>query len=164
MVCWLHMVSVMVHQMTSGPLSLVLGSLHRLGIVGNAWPNLFFSYRPYGFYAYLGDLFDCPEPIMKVLQQMYKVHEIPVGSKRSYDQVEQILQRFPRMRKFYTDNHRVRWFPNLVLIFEDSSNVTLCHLDYFLLFLSVSLCGVWLLPHHCTNQHPNICHWTLVKC
>lgn len=53
--------------------------------------------RRYGFYAYLQSLFTAPEPIMKYLCKMYRVHQIPVGTELTntmYNQVPKSINVF----------------------------------------------------------------------
>lgn len=46
--------------------------------------------RRYGFYAYLKSLFTAPEPIMKYLCKMYRVHQIPVGTEVTNSMYNQV--------------------------------------------------------------------------
>ncbi|KAM9330698.1 structural maintenance of chromosomes protein 5 [Gastrophryne carolinensis] len=55
----------------------------------------------YGFFSYLRELFDAPQPVMNYLVSQYRVHEVPVGTEKTRHLIEQVL-RETRIRNLYT--------------------------------------------------------------
>ncbi|ESP05608.1 hypothetical protein LOTGIDRAFT_102434, partial [Lottia gigantea] len=49
-------------------------------------------YRRYGFHHYLKDMFECPDPVMRYLCCLYRVHSIPVGDKYTKDNVDGVIK------------------------------------------------------------------------
>ncbi|KAL5004129.1 hypothetical protein ScPMuIL_017585 [Solemya velum] len=63
-------------------------------------------YGQYGFKHYLKDVFTCPEAVMRYLCAQYRVHDIPVGDKSTYDRVANVIRECPELRLFFTENHK----------------------------------------------------------
>ncbi|KAK6178810.1 hypothetical protein SNE40_011310 [Patella caerulea] len=59
-------------------------------------------YRRYGFHHYLKDMFDCPDPVMRYLCCLYRVHCIPVGNKYTKDNVAGVIKDHSELSTFYT--------------------------------------------------------------
>lgn len=49
-----------------------------------------FPFRQYGFFSYLRELFDAPDPVMSYLCCQYHIHEVPVGTERTRERIEQV--------------------------------------------------------------------------
>ena len=63
--------------------------------------------RKYEFVSYLRELFTCPEPVMRYLCKMYNVHQVPVGTRYTKDNVQVVVDNCPEIKLFYTDLDRV---------------------------------------------------------
>ncbi|XP_030920667.1 structural maintenance of chromosomes protein 5 isoform X2 [Geospiza fortis] len=59
----------------------------------------------YGFYSYLRELFDAPSPVMSYLCNQYRVHDVPVGTQKTRDMIERIIQE-TNLRQIYTAEER----------------------------------------------------------
>ncbi|XP_048188729.1 structural maintenance of chromosomes protein 5 isoform X2 [Perognathus longimembris pacificus] len=57
--------------------------------------------RQYGFFSYLRELFDAPDPVMSYLCCQYHIHEVPVGTERTRERIERVIQE-TRLRQIYT--------------------------------------------------------------
>uniref|UniRef100_A0A674GFH6 Structural maintenance of chromosomes protein 5 n=1 Tax=Taeniopygia guttata TaxID=59729 RepID=A0A674GFH6_TAEGU len=55
----------------------------------------------YGFYSYLRELFDAPPPVMSYLCYQYHVHNVPVGTQKTRDMIERVIQE-ANIRQMYT--------------------------------------------------------------
>ncbi|XP_041314376.1 structural maintenance of chromosomes protein 5 isoform X3 [Pyrgilauda ruficollis] len=55
----------------------------------------------YGFYSYLRELFDAPPPVMSYLCYQYHVHNVPVGTQKTRDMIERVIQE-TNLRHMYT--------------------------------------------------------------
>ncbi|KAF4803599.1 structural maintenance of chromosomes 5 [Turdus rufiventris] len=55
----------------------------------------------YGFYSYLRELFDAPPPVMNYLCYQYRVHEVPVGTQKTRDMIEKVIQE-TGLKQIYT--------------------------------------------------------------
>ena len=53
------------------------------------------------------DVFTCPEPVMRQLCKLYRVHNIPIGTKRTRDIAEKVIRELPQFNNFYTENYQV---------------------------------------------------------
>ncbi|XP_076444163.1 structural maintenance of chromosomes protein 5-like [Babylonia areolata] len=60
------------------------------------------SIKKFGFFGYMKDLFQCPDPVMASLCLLYNVHNIPVGNDSARKHVEDVIRRHPELRTFYT--------------------------------------------------------------
>uniref|UniRef100_A0A8C0LW35 Structural maintenance of chromosomes protein 5 n=1 Tax=Canis lupus dingo TaxID=286419 RepID=A0A8C0LW35_CANLU len=60
-----------------------------------------FCFRPYGFFSYLRELFDAPDPVMSFLCCHYHIHEVPVGTERTRERIERVIQE-TRLKQMYT--------------------------------------------------------------
>lgn len=49
-----------------------------------------FHFRQYGFFSYLRELFDAPDPVMSFLCCHYHIHEVPVGTERTRERIERV--------------------------------------------------------------------------
>lgn len=61
----------------------------------------------YGFVNYLTDFIVCADGVRRYLCAQYHVHDIPIGTKRTKDLVEEIKKHCPELRTFYTDEYQV---------------------------------------------------------
>ncbi|NWV22578.1 SMC5 protein, partial [Origma solitaria] len=61
--------------------------------------------RQYGFYSYLRELFDAPQPVMNYLCSQYRVHDVPVGTQKTRDMIERVLQE-TNLKSMYTAEER----------------------------------------------------------
>ncbi|KAM6301615.1 structural maintenance of chromosomes protein 5 [Podargus strigoides] len=55
----------------------------------------------YGFFSYLRELFDAPHPVMSYLCSQYRVHDVPVGTEKTRNMIERVLQE-TKLRQMYT--------------------------------------------------------------
>ncbi|XP_032940710.1 structural maintenance of chromosomes protein 5 isoform X2 [Catharus ustulatus] len=55
----------------------------------------------YGFYSYLRELFDAPPPVMNYLCYQYRVHDVPVGTQKTRDMIEKVIQE-TGLKQIYT--------------------------------------------------------------
>uniref|UniRef100_UPI00358E3DF0 structural maintenance of chromosomes protein 5-like n=1 Tax=Myxine glutinosa TaxID=7769 RepID=UPI00358E3DF0 len=62
--------------------------------------------RPYCFGYFLRELFDAPDAIMSYLCQRYRVHEVPLGTETTKENVEQVIKTFS-LSTFHTPESRV---------------------------------------------------------
>ncbi|OWK01149.1 hypothetical protein Celaphus_00018361, partial [Cervus elaphus hippelaphus] len=49
--------------------------------------------KQYGFFSYLRELFDAPDPVMSYLCCQYHIHEVPVGTERTREKIEREINR-----------------------------------------------------------------------
>ncbi|XP_006729561.1 structural maintenance of chromosomes protein 5 isoform X2 [Leptonychotes weddellii] len=57
--------------------------------------------KQYGFFSYLRELFDAPDPVMSFLCCHYHIHEVPVGTERTRERIERVIKE-TRLRQMYT--------------------------------------------------------------
>ncbi|XP_063769963.1 structural maintenance of chromosomes protein 5 [Pseudophryne corroboree] len=57
--------------------------------------------KQYGFFSYLRELFDAPEPVMNYLVSQYHVHEVPVGTEETRHMIEKVINEVG-IRQLYT--------------------------------------------------------------
>ncbi|XP_014650918.1 PREDICTED: structural maintenance of chromosomes protein 5 isoform X2 [Ceratotherium simum simum] len=57
--------------------------------------------KQYGFFSYLRELFDAPNPVMSYLCYQYHIHEVPVGTERTRERIERVIQE-TQLKQFYT--------------------------------------------------------------
>nr|XP_055166038.1 structural maintenance of chromosomes protein 5 isoform X2 [Nyctereutes procyonoides] len=57
--------------------------------------------KPYGFFSYLRELFDAPDPVMSFLCCYYHIHEVPVGTERTRERIERVIQE-TQLKQMYT--------------------------------------------------------------
>ncbi|XP_049651435.1 structural maintenance of chromosomes protein 5 isoform X2 [Accipiter gentilis] len=55
----------------------------------------------YGFFSYLRELFDAPHPVMSYLCSQYYVHDVPVGTEKTRNMIERVIQE-TKLRQIYT--------------------------------------------------------------
>ncbi|XP_018411146.1 PREDICTED: structural maintenance of chromosomes protein 5 isoform X2 [Nanorana parkeri] len=55
----------------------------------------------YGFFSYLRELFDAPQPVMNYLVFQYHVHEVPVGTEKTRHVIEKVIKE-TKLRQLYT--------------------------------------------------------------
>ncbi|NXK89107.1 SMC5 protein, partial [Formicarius rufipectus] len=76
------------------------------------------EFHRYGFFSYLRELFDAPHPVMSYLCFQYRVHEVPVGTEKTREMIERVLQE-TRFRQIYTAEEKymvkVSSYTNLML-------------------------------------------------
>ncbi|XP_064032553.1 structural maintenance of chromosomes protein 5 [Pogoniulus pusillus] len=72
----------------------------------------------YGFFSYLRELFDAPHPVMSYLCSHYRVHDIPVGTEKTRNMMERVIQE-TKLKNIYTAEERyvirVSAYTNLTL-------------------------------------------------
>ncbi|PKU45691.1 structural maintenance of chromosomes protein 5 [Limosa lapponica baueri] len=72
----------------------------------------------YGFFSYLRELFDAPRPVMSYLCSQYRVHDVAVGTEKTRNMIERVIQE-TKLRQIYTADERyvvkVSAYTNLVL-------------------------------------------------
>ncbi|XP_074022762.1 structural maintenance of chromosomes protein 5 [Numenius arquata] len=72
----------------------------------------------YGFFSYLRELFDAPRPVMSYLCSQYRVHDVAVGTEKTRNMIERVIQE-TKLRQIYTAEERyvvkVSAYTNLVL-------------------------------------------------
>ncbi|MEE6459324.1 hypothetical protein FKM82_000599 [Ascaphus truei] len=61
--------------------------------------------QQYGFFSYLRELFDAPQPVMSYLCYQYHVHEVPVGTDKTRSIIEKVIQE-TKLRQIYTAEER----------------------------------------------------------
>ncbi|XP_010133317.1 PREDICTED: structural maintenance of chromosomes protein 5, partial [Buceros rhinoceros silvestris] len=59
----------------------------------------------YGFFSYLRELFDAPHPVMSYLCSQYHVHDVPVGTEKTRNMIERVIQE-TKLRQIYTAEER----------------------------------------------------------
>ncbi|XP_073873740.1 structural maintenance of chromosomes protein 5 isoform X8 [Macaca fascicularis] len=47
--------------------------------------------KQYGFFSYLRELFDAPDPVMSYLCCQYHIHEVPVGTEKTRERIERMI-------------------------------------------------------------------------
>ncbi|XP_024410987.1 structural maintenance of chromosomes protein 5 isoform X2 [Desmodus rotundus] len=57
--------------------------------------------KQYGFFSYLRELFDAPAPVMSYLCSQHHIHDVPVGTERTRERIERVIQE-TRLRQMYT--------------------------------------------------------------
>ncbi|XP_072260268.1 structural maintenance of chromosomes protein 5 isoform X2 [Pyxicephalus adspersus] len=57
--------------------------------------------QQYGFFSYLRELFDAPQPVMNYLVYQYRVHEVPVGTEKTRHLIETVIKE-TRLPQLYT--------------------------------------------------------------
>nr|XP_012309305.1 structural maintenance of chromosomes protein 5 isoform X2 [Aotus nancymaae] len=57
--------------------------------------------KQYGFFSYLRELFDAPDPVMSYLCCQYHIHEVPVGTERTRERIERVIQE-TQLKQIYT--------------------------------------------------------------
>ncbi|XP_009993202.1 PREDICTED: structural maintenance of chromosomes protein 5 [Chaetura pelagica] len=57
--------------------------------------------RRYGFFSYLRELFDAPYPVMSYLCFQYHVHDVPVGTEKTRNMIERVIQE-TKLKQIYT--------------------------------------------------------------
>ncbi|XP_009884709.1 PREDICTED: structural maintenance of chromosomes protein 5 [Charadrius vociferus] len=74
--------------------------------------------RRYGFFSYLRELFDAPHPVMSYLCSQYHVHDVPVGTEKTRNMIERVIQE-TKFRQIYTAEEKyivkVSAYTNLTL-------------------------------------------------
>ncbi|XP_064358748.1 structural maintenance of chromosomes protein 5 isoform X3 [Dromaius novaehollandiae] len=55
----------------------------------------------YGFFSYLRELFDAPRPVMSYLCSQYRVHDVPVGTEKTKNMIERVIQE-TKFKQIYT--------------------------------------------------------------
>ncbi|NXS61250.1 SMC5 protein, partial [Brachypteracias leptosomus] len=55
----------------------------------------------YGFFSYLRELFDAPHPVMSYLCFQYRVHDVPVGTEKTRNMIERVIQE-AKLKHIYT--------------------------------------------------------------
>ncbi|OXB72616.1 UNVERIFIED_CONTAM: hypothetical protein H355_016385 [Colinus virginianus] len=55
----------------------------------------------YGFFSYLRELFDAPLPVMSYLCSQYHVHEVPVGTEKTRNMIERVIEE-TKLKQVYT--------------------------------------------------------------
>ncbi|XP_008942918.1 PREDICTED: LOW QUALITY PROTEIN: structural maintenance of chromosomes protein 5, partial [Merops nubicus] len=55
----------------------------------------------YGFFSYLRELFDAPSPVMSYLCSQYRVHDVPVGTEKTRNMIEKVIQE-TKLKQIYT--------------------------------------------------------------
>ncbi|KAM9262009.1 structural maintenance of chromosomes protein 5 [Morus bassanus] len=55
----------------------------------------------YGFFSYLRELFDAPCPVMSYLCSQYRIHDVPVGTEKTRNMIERVIQE-TKLRQIYT--------------------------------------------------------------
>ncbi|NXE26551.1 SMC5 protein, partial [Ardeotis kori] len=72
----------------------------------------------YGFFSYLRELFDAPHPVMSYLCSQYRVHDVPVGTEKTRNMIERVIQE-TKLRQIYTAEEKyivkVSVYTNLTL-------------------------------------------------
>ncbi|XP_008568269.1 PREDICTED: structural maintenance of chromosomes protein 5 [Galeopterus variegatus] len=57
--------------------------------------------KQYGFFSYLRELFDAPDPVMSYLCCQYHIHEVPVGTEKTRERIERVIQE-TGLKQIYT--------------------------------------------------------------
>ncbi|XP_063493068.1 structural maintenance of chromosomes protein 5 isoform X4 [Symphalangus syndactylus] len=57
--------------------------------------------KQYGFFSYLRELFDAPDPVMSYLCCQYHIHEVPVGTEKTRERIERVIEE-TRLKQIYT--------------------------------------------------------------
>ncbi|NWU57091.1 SMC5 protein, partial [Dromas ardeola] len=80
----------------------------------------------YGFFSYLRELFDAPQPVMSYLCSQYRVHDVPVGTEKTRNMIERVIQE-TKLKQIYTAEERyvvkVSAYTNLMLSTNTSLRV-----------------------------------------
>ncbi|XP_037013482.2 structural maintenance of chromosomes protein 5 isoform X2 [Artibeus jamaicensis] len=106
--------------------------------------------KQYGFFSYLRELFDAPAPVMSYLCSQYHIHEVPVGTERTRERIERVIQE-TRLRQMYTAEEKyvvkTSFYSNKVI----SSNTSLKGAQF--LTVTVDLEQRRLLEEHLKEIH-----------
>lgn len=76
------------------------------------------NFSQFGFVNYMNDYIVCAEGVRRYLCAQYHVHNIPVGTRRTKDLVEEIKLRCPELRLFYTDEYQVPKYHKMLCVCE----------------------------------------------
>ncbi|NXV85073.1 SMC5 protein, partial [Calonectris borealis] len=80
----------------------------------------------YGFFSYLRELFDAPHPVMSYLCSQYRVHDVPVGTEKTRNMIERVIQE-TKLKQIYTAEEKyivkVSAYTNLTLSTNTSLRV-----------------------------------------
>ncbi|XP_069736917.1 structural maintenance of chromosomes protein 5 [Phaenicophaeus curvirostris] len=76
------------------------------------------EFHRYGFFSYLRELFDAPHPVMSYLCSQYRIHDVPVGTEKTRNMIERVIQE-TKFKQIYTAEERyvvkVSAYTNLTL-------------------------------------------------
>ncbi|XP_048359793.1 structural maintenance of chromosomes protein 5 isoform X1 [Sphaerodactylus townsendi] len=61
--------------------------------------------KRYGFFSYLRELFDAPQPVMSYLCQQYHIYEVPVGTEKTRNMIERVISE-TKLRQIYTADEK----------------------------------------------------------
>lgn len=81
------------------------------------------NFSQFGFVNYMNDYIVCAEGVRRYLCAQYHVHNIPVGTRRTKDLVEEIKLRCPELRLFYTDEYQVPKYHKMLCVCEGGGGV-----------------------------------------
>ncbi|XP_074669278.1 structural maintenance of chromosomes protein 5 isoform X1 [Strix aluco] len=77
----------------------------------------------YGFFSYLRELFDAPHLVMSYLCSQYHVHDVPVGTEKTRNMIERVIQE-TKLKQMYTAEEKyvikVSAYTNLTLSINTS--------------------------------------------
>ncbi|KAE8633069.1 hypothetical protein XENTR_v10001765 [Xenopus tropicalis] len=80
--------------------------------------------QQYGFFSYLRELFDAPDPVMNYLCYQYNVHDVPVGTEQTRSMIEKVIQE-TKLRHMYTAEEKYTTKTSVYSQKLISSNVSL---------------------------------------
>ncbi|XP_073399825.1 structural maintenance of chromosomes protein 5 isoform X2 [Dendrobates tinctorius] len=64
-----------------------------------------YELQQFGFFSYLRELFDAPYPVMNYLVSQYMVHNVPVGTEKTRQMIERVIQE-TGLKQMYTAEER----------------------------------------------------------
>uniref|UniRef100_A0A671YKD5 Structural maintenance of chromosomes protein 5 n=1 Tax=Sparus aurata TaxID=8175 RepID=A0A671YKD5_SPAAU len=63
------------------------------------------TFKRFGFFTYLREMFDAPDEVMSYLCQQYKVHDVPVGNEQTKAMIRTVIEE-PYIKVLYTTDER----------------------------------------------------------
>ncbi|NXY42891.1 SMC5 protein, partial [Ceuthmochares aereus] len=63
------------------------------------------EFHRYGFFSYLRELFDAPHPVMSYLCSQYRIHDVPVGTEKTRNMIERVIQE-TNLKQIYTPEEK----------------------------------------------------------
>ncbi|NWS69102.1 SMC5 protein, partial [Crotophaga sulcirostris] len=76
------------------------------------------EFHQYGFFSYIRELFEAPRPVMSYLCSQYRIHDIPVGTEKTRNMIERVIQE-TGLKQIYTAEEkyviRVSAYTNLTV-------------------------------------------------
>jgi chromosome segregation ATPase len=69
-------------------------------------PKSIESLKKHGFFTYLIDTIEAPEPILVYMCLFFNIHQVPIGNETTHKNINKILPDIPEYSRFYTHTHQ----------------------------------------------------------